>query len=277
MQAVFLITAKGFTEKQIGILLLTFGLSQFVCMAPAGYFMDYSNHKIQWVMAGTVLTAITTVLTTVTSDPNHMVWMIALKVIHVIKGLLLATEVIDSVGAGILGTLQILVTSDISGGTGRFSLCLGVTTASMCLGATISAYLGQAIAADYEYEVAFAALGAISLIPVLLYGFCMPETLPEYAKPQPRRQRVRELLRRLDEKRKQLLERSTPRIFATTTTRRRRRQQQQVGNSKLLSDDSNNLSSPLQDKESNYATSASRQENTSPNHASTSLLSVELV
>jgi MFS family permease len=127
---------------------------------------------------------------------------------HVIKALILSTQILDAVGAGIMGTMQILVTSDLSGGTGRFSLILGFTTAAMCLGATVAGYLGQAIAQDYGYPVAFTVLGLISLIPFVLYVFFMPETLPDYARPKPRkrRRRLRELLKRLNDSRRQMLQ-----------------------------------------------------------------------
>lgn len=71
---------------------------------------------------------------------------------HIIRILVLSTQFLDSVGAGIMGTMHALVTADISGGTGRFSLLLGFTTGAMCLGATISGYLGQALAADFGYR-----------------------------------------------------------------------------------------------------------------------------
>lgn len=127
---------------------------------------------------------------------------------HALKALILSTQFLDSVGAGIIGTLQILVTSDLSGGTGRFSLLLGVTTASMCLGGTISSYLGQVIAYECGYPVAFTSLGIMSLIPFFVYIFFMPETLPDYARPQPkkRQRRLRELLKRLNEQRRKILQ-----------------------------------------------------------------------
>jgi MFS family permease len=126
---------------------------------------------------------------------------------HVIKALILSTQFLDSVGAGIIGTLQILVTNDISDGTGRFSLLLGVTTSAMCLGATVSGYLGQALAQDYGYPTAFMVLGFMSLVPFIQYVFFMPETLPDYARPQPkkRRRRLRELMQRFNEQRRRIL------------------------------------------------------------------------
>ena len=105
----------------------------------------------------------------------------------VLKILFLLTQLLDSVGAGIFGTLYILVTNDISGGTGRFSLMMGVTTGAMCLGGTVSGWVGQALAQDFGYEVAFSALGLLSFIPAFMYLFLMPETLPDYAKPKPKK------------------------------------------------------------------------------------------
>jgi len=91
----------------------------------------------------------------------------------------LSTQVLDGVGAGIFGTMYILVTSDISGGTGRFGLTLGLTTAAMSIGGTVSGYIGQAFAEDYGYLQAFWILCIMSTLPALLYFLFMPETLSQ--------------------------------------------------------------------------------------------------
>jgi MFS family permease len=91
----------------------------------------------------------------------------------------LSTQILDGVGAGVFGTMYILVTSDISGGTGRFGLTLGLTTAAMSIGGTVSGYIGQAFAEDYGYLTAFWILCVMSTVPALLYFFCMPETLAQ--------------------------------------------------------------------------------------------------
>lgn len=98
------------------------------------------------------------------------------------QALLLSTQILDGVGAGTFGTMYILVTSDISGGTGRFGMSLGLTTAAMSIGGTFSGYLGQALAQDHGYLKAFEILMIMSIVPVALYFFCMPETLPEHSK-----------------------------------------------------------------------------------------------
>lgn len=97
----------------------------------------------------------------------------------------LSTQILDGVGAGIFGTMYILVTSDISGGTGRFGLTLGLTTAAMSIGGTVSGYLGQAFAEDYGYLRAFWILCVMSTVPALLYLFFMPETLSMIEKEGP--------------------------------------------------------------------------------------------
>lgn len=102
-----------------------------------------------------------------------------------LQTLILSTQILDGVGAGTFGTMYILVTSDISGGTGRFGLTLGMTTAAMSIGGTVSGYLGQYLAEDYGYLSAYWILMVMSLVPTLVYFFFMPETLPEKQKIEP--------------------------------------------------------------------------------------------
>lgn len=96
--------------------------------------------------------------------------------------IILSTQILDGVGAGTFGTMYILVTSDISGGTGRFSLMLGMTTAAMSIGGTVSGYLGEALAEDMGYKETFFILAVMSAVPAVLYMLFMPETLPSHAK-----------------------------------------------------------------------------------------------
>ena len=96
--------------------------------------------------------------------------------LHII---ILSTQVLDGVGARIFGTMYVLVTSDLSFGTGRFSLTLGLTTAAVSIGSTISGYFGQVLAADHGYSETFLILGYLSLIPAVEYSLFMPETMPE--------------------------------------------------------------------------------------------------
>jgi MFS family permease len=116
-----------------------------------------------------ILSLLLTIKENVFDQPDPPVWL---------DILILCTQVFDGVGAGFFGTMYVLVTSDISIGTGRFGMTLGLTTAAMSIGGTISGYLGEALAEDISYQQAFSVLGCMSLIPALLYFVCMPETLP---------------------------------------------------------------------------------------------------
>jgi MFS family permease len=120
----------------------------------------------------------------------------------IVKSLIISTQLLDSVGAGIMGTMHILVTNDISSRSGRFYLMMGITSSAMCLGATVSGYIGQSIAEDYGYAMAFSSLGALSLVPLLLYTLFMPETLPDFERPQNRKKRLVAMLKKLNEQRR---------------------------------------------------------------------------
>lgn len=99
-----------------------------------------------------------------------------------IQFIILSTQILDGVGAGVFGTMYILVSSDVSAGTGRFSLILGMTTAAVSIGSTVSGYVGEALAQDLGYTQTYLILMCMSMIPAFLYLFCMPETLPAYVK-----------------------------------------------------------------------------------------------
>ena len=112
---------------------------------------------------------------------------------HICKALILSTQLFDAVGSGIFGTLYILITNDLSIGTGRFSLLLGIATAAMCLGCTFSSAIGAVLAEDFGYDIAFNVLGLIALVPAFVCLFNMPETLPDYVRPKKKKKRRRKL------------------------------------------------------------------------------------
>ena len=142
--------------------------------------------------------------------------------VHILNSLMLSTQLLDAVGAGISGTLYILITNDISGGTGRFSLMMGITSGAMCLGCTISAYLGQSLAEDYSYRIAICFLGLISLVPAFLYLFLMPETLPQWVKSEPknRRKRLIALFREINRKRKAVFAKNSNKLSSKFRSRK---------------------------------------------------------
>lgn len=66
------------------MLFLAYGLTRFVCMAPVGYMIDYSNKKINWVIMASVGTSALTVLTAISAKPRgqNMDFMILQKVLQ---------------------------------------------------------------------------------------------------------------------------------------------------------------------------------------------------
>eukprot|EP00934_Nitzschia_sp_Nitz4_P002803 Nitzschia sp. Nitz4//scaffold54_size114964//104087//105212//NITZ4_003872-RA/size114964-augustus-gene-0.24-mRNA-1//-1//CDS//3329554414//2793//frame0 len=105
MQAAFLISTENFTEKQVGVLFLAFGLSQFLFMAPAGYFLDYSNNKINWVVFSGAATAFLTVMTPFipTNGGTNIVPMV---ISNIIQGALTAVfpPGFNGIALGIVGS-----------------------------------------------------------------------------------------------------------------------------------------------------------------------------
>jgi MFS family permease len=193
-------------DAQAGILLS--GMCIVVAQAFMAYFAkfvgDYSPYwgrKNLSLVSLSSLTLRCLLLTVLVTAQNHVkTW----RGVVMFKFLILSTQLLDSVGAGIFGTMQIVVTNDISAGTGRFSLMLGITTGAMCLGGTVSSYVGHTVAQEFGYASAFSTLGAMSLIPFFLLLFFVPETLPEYAKPKKRRIRLEALLQRLNAQRQSI-------------------------------------------------------------------------
>ena len=115
---------------------------------------------------------------------------------HICKVLILSTQLFDAIGAGIFGTLYVLITNDLSRGTGRFSFLLGIVSAFMCLGCTFSSAIGAVLAEDFGVDIALNVLGLISLVPAFVCMFHFPETLiqPRRRKKKKRRQRIANLL-----------------------------------------------------------------------------------
>ena len=138
---------------------------------------------------------------------------------HICKVLILSTQLFDAIGAGIFGTLYVLITNDLSRGTGRFSFLLGIVSAFMCLGCTFSSVIGAILAEDFGVDIALNVLGLISLVPAFVCMFHFPETLIQTRrKKKKRRQRIANLLTAL---------RSGNNPFATRTSQEALRPQKQ--------------------------------------------------
>lgn len=95
--------------------------------------------------------------------------------------MLVAVQALDGVSAAALGVLLPLVAADLTRGTNRFNLCMGVFGLATGVGATLSTAAAGAVAGWFGTGVAFVALAGVGLLAVLLVFVAMPETRPPAA------------------------------------------------------------------------------------------------
>jgi len=89
---------------------------------------------------------------------------------------LVPVQVLDGVGGAVFGVMLPLVAADLTRGTGRYNLCLGLFGLAMSAGAGLSTTLAGAVASLWGKAAAFWLLGAIGVAAVLLLRAAMPET-----------------------------------------------------------------------------------------------------
>jgi MFS family permease len=88
---------------------------------------------------------------------------------------LVAVQLLDGIGAGLFGALFPLVVKDLTQGTGRFNVSLGVLSTVFGFGAALSNSLAGFVVQGAGYSAAFLTLAAIA---ALAFGLLlvMPET-----------------------------------------------------------------------------------------------------
>lgn len=90
---------------------------------------------------------------------------------------LLSTQVLDGIGGGLFGLLHPYLVKDIAFGSGHFNFLMGLTAACFGLGATLSNLLGQMTVERMGHVASLLGSLALSIVPILLFGAGMPETL----------------------------------------------------------------------------------------------------
>ena len=98
---------------------------------------------------------------------------------------LVPVQVLDGVSSAVFGVMLPLVAADLTRGTGRYNLCLGLLGLAMTAGAGLSTTLAGAVATLWGKTAAFWLLGAIGLFAVLLLRAAMPETRIAASAPAP--------------------------------------------------------------------------------------------
>jgi MFS family permease len=92
--------------------------------------------------------------------------------------LIVTVQVLDGISAAVLGVTIPLIVADITRGTGRFNLGLGIVGSAVGIGAALSTTLAGYVVDHFGSSVAFLGLSCIALCgsaPVWL----LPETRPQ--------------------------------------------------------------------------------------------------
>jgi predicted MFS family arabinose efflux permease len=91
---------------------------------------------------------------------------------------LVTIQILDGVGAAIFGVVSVLVIADLTRGTGRFNLTLGVVTTAVGIGTALSQSIAGGIVHHFGYHAGFLFLAAVAAAALLLLWAAMPETRP---------------------------------------------------------------------------------------------------
>jgi MFS family permease len=92
---------------------------------------------------------------------------------------LVAIQILDGIAAAIFGVVSVLVIADLTKGTGRFNLTLGVVTTAVGIGAALSQSIAGGIVHRFGYHAGFLFLAAVACAAFLLLWIAMPESLPK--------------------------------------------------------------------------------------------------
>ncbi len=91
--------------------------------------------------------------------------------------MIVAAQLLDAVSSAAFGVMLPLVAADLSRGTGRFNLCLGLLGLAIGFGASFSTTLGGLLA-DRSLAAGFLVLAGAGLACVLSVWLLFPETAP---------------------------------------------------------------------------------------------------
>lgn len=102
---------------------------------------------------------------------------------------LLSTQILDGLGGGFFGLIHPFMVADVTFGTGRFNVVMGLTASCFGLGATLSNFIGQHIVEQFGHVTSLAGSLILSIIPILIFGCLMPETLGDRGLANPSKKR----------------------------------------------------------------------------------------
>ncbi len=89
---------------------------------------------------------------------------------------LVGVQLLDGVGAGLLGALTPLVLADLMRGTGRYNVSQGAVATAQGIGASVSNAIAGIIVVEAGYSSAFLTLAAFAAVALAALFLMMPET-----------------------------------------------------------------------------------------------------
>ena len=89
---------------------------------------------------------------------------------------LVAIQLLDGIGAGVINVVGVLVIADLTRGTGRFNLMQGGLATASGLGAALSNLLTGVVVQAAGFDAGFLALAAIAAAAFVYFACTMPET-----------------------------------------------------------------------------------------------------
>lgn len=88
---------------------------------------------------------------------------------------LILTQVFNGLSEGIYFVVVVVIAERLSRGSGRFSFVCGLVNTSMAVAGAFSNLISNGMVASQGYSGTFVFLTVVSVVPIFLYGFFMPE------------------------------------------------------------------------------------------------------
>lgn len=91
--------------------------------------------------------------------------------------MLILTQLLDGIAAGFFTVVVVLITEQLTRGSGRFNFVFGLVNTSQAVGGAFSNLIAQAIAEQQGYSGAFVFLTIMALIPIPVFALMMPNNI----------------------------------------------------------------------------------------------------
>jgi MFS family permease len=92
--------------------------------------------------------------------------------------LVVAVQLLDGISAAVLGVMFPLIVADVTRGTGRFNLTLGVVGSAMGIGASLSTLMAGFMIDHAGRSATFVVLAGVAMVGLALVAMVLPETRP---------------------------------------------------------------------------------------------------